>query len=81
MGYVMDDDQIVERARQASVEGRPSCTSSAGCTTSCRLITMSTWSAGSRRPHPEIHLKAYTAVEIEWFCKLSRQSVEQVLQI
>ena len=29
---------------------------------------------------PEIHIKAYTAVEIEWFCKISRKSVEAVLK-
>ena len=29
---------------------------------------------------PEIHIKAYTAVEIEFFCKIARKSVEEVLQ-
>ena len=29
---------------------------------------------------PEIHIKAYTAVEIEWFCKITRKSVEQILK-
>ena len=33
-----------------------------------------------RETAPEIHIKAYTAVEIEWFCKISRKSVEQVLK-
>ena len=29
---------------------------------------------------PEIHVKAYTAVEIEFFAKISRRSTEQVLR-
>ena len=29
---------------------------------------------------PEIHIKAYTAVEIEWFCKITRKSVKQVIE-
>src|SRR4051794_24089635 len=41
--YVMDRDQIVARAGQAHERGRPSCTSSAGCTTSCRSTTTWTW--------------------------------------
>ena len=50
--YVMDRDQIVERAGRRTSRGRPSCTSSAACTTSCRSTITSTWSAGSRRRRP-----------------------------
>ena len=35
-GYVMTDDQILERAAEAIAAARPNCTSSAGCTISCR---------------------------------------------
>ena len=50
--YVMDRDQIVERAGRRRRGGRPSCTSSAGCTTSCRSTITWTSSAGSRRRAP-----------------------------
>src|SRR5262249_23664969 len=30
---------------------------------------------------PEIHVKAWTAVEIEWFCKISKKTTEDVLKI
>ena len=77
----MDRDQIVERARQAVVaRARPSCTSSAACTTSCRssyYVDVVRW---IKETAPEIHIKAYTAVEIEFFCKIARKSVEEVLR-
>lgn len=33
-----------------------------------------------KREHPQVHLKAYTAVEIDWFSKISGLSFEQVLE-
>jgi aminodeoxyfutalosine synthase len=30
--------------------------------------------------HPEIHLKAFTAIEIKWFAKLARMSIRETLQ-
>lgn len=32
-----------------------------------------------RRSHPDVQIKAYTAVEIDFFARLSRRSIEQVL--
>ena len=71
------------RAGAASRRARPlpRCTWSAVCTTSCHSSTTSTWCGtdqGDRRY--EVHIKAYTAVEIEWFCKITKQSVEAVLR-
>ena len=47
--YVMDRDQIVERARQASGAAPPSCTLSAGSITSCHLAITSMSCVGSGR--------------------------------
>ena len=33
-----------------------------------------------KEAHPEIHLKAYTAVEIEWFARISKLSIRRVLE-
>ncbi len=30
--------------------------------------------------YPELHLKAWTPVEIDWFCRLSKKSVREVLE-
>ena len=37
-------------------------------------------SAGSTTPTPSSHLKAYTAVEIEFFAKIARLSLREVLE-
>ena len=29
---------------------------------------------------PEIHVKAYTGVEIEWFAKIARQPIREILR-
>ncbi len=45
-GYVMDESQVKERARRRTAGGRPSCTSSVGCITSCRSSGTSMSCAG-----------------------------------
>ncbi len=77
--YVMDRDQIVERARQASARGATELHIVGGLHHKLPFgyyLDVVRW---IRETAPEIHIKAYTAVEIEWFCKISRKSVEQVL--
>ncbi len=77
--YVMDRDQIVERARQASGRGATELHIVGGLHHKLPFsyyVNVVRW---IKEIAPEIHIKAYTAVEIEWFCKISRQSVEQVL--
>ena len=78
--YVMDRDQIVERARQASARGATELHIVGGLHHKLPFgyyLDVVRW---IRETAPEIHIKAYTAVEIEWFCKISRKSVEQVLK-
>ena len=78
--YVMDRDQIVERARQASERGATELHIVGGLHHKLPFdyyVDVVRW---IKETSPEIHIKAYTAVEIEWFCKITRKSVEQVLK-
>jgi aminodeoxyfutalosine synthase len=77
--YVMDRAQIVERARQASARGATELHIVGGLHHKLPFgyyVDVVRW---VKEAAPEIHVKAYTAVEIEWFCKISRKSVEVVL--
>ncbi len=78
--YVMDRDQIVERARQASARGATELHIVGGLHNKLPFsyyVDVVRW---IKETAPEIHIKAYTAVEIEFFCKIARKSVEQVLR-
>jgi aminodeoxyfutalosine synthase len=78
--YVMDHDQVVERARQASARGATEMHVVGGLHNKLPFefyLNVVRW---IRETAPEIHIKAYTAVEIEWFCKITRKSAEVVLK-
>src|SRR5271168_4816787 len=78
--YVMDRDQIVERARQASARGATELHIVGGLHNKLPFdyyLDVVRW---IKETAPEIHIKAYTAVEIEWFCKITRKSVKQVIE-
>ncbi len=78
--YVMDRDQIVERATQAAARGATEMHVVGGLHNKLPFdfyLNVVRW---IKETAPEIHIKAYTAVEIEWFCKITRQSVEVVLR-
>jgi aminodeoxyfutalosine synthase len=79
-GYVMSDAQILDRGREA-VEN--------GCTELHIVGGLHhqkpfEWYANLLRilndAYPDLHLKAWTAVEINWFEFLTKTSVRQVLQ-
>jgi aminodeoxyfutalosine synthase len=78
--YVMDRDQIVERARQASERGATELHIVGGLHHKLPFTYYVDVVRWVKEAAPEIHVKAYTAVEIEWFCKISRKSVETVLK-
>ncbi len=78
--YVMDRDQIVERARQASARGATELHIVGGLHNKLPFdyyLDVVRW---IRETAPEIHIKAYTAVEIEWFCKIARRPVDDILK-
>ncbi|MBX6313462.1 MAG: aminofutalosine synthase MqnE [Isosphaeraceae bacterium] len=79
-GYVMDEAQIKERARQAHSRGATELHIVGGLHHKLPFryyVDVVRW---VKEAAPEIHVKAYTAVEIEWFTKISRQPIEAVLR-
>jgi len=78
--YVMDRDQIVERARQAHARGATELHIVGGLHHKLPFdyyVDVVRW---IREAAPEIHIKAYTAVEIEFFSKIARRPVEGILR-
>jgi len=78
--YVMDRDQIIERARQAHERGATELHIVGGLHNKLPFeyyVDVVRW---IKEVAPEIHVKAYTAVEIEFFAKIARLSVKQVLE-
>jgi aminodeoxyfutalosine synthase len=78
--YVMDRDQVIERARQASQRGATELHIVGGLHHKLPFsyyVDVVRW---IRETAPEIHVKAYTAVEIEFFSKIARISTEEVLR-
>lgn len=78
--YVMTEGQIKERAAQASARGATELHIVGGLHNKLPFswyVDIVRW---VKEAAPEIHVKAYTAVEYEWFAKISRKSIEQCLQ-
>jgi aminodeoxyfutalosine synthase len=78
--YVMSDAEIRERADEAHSRGVTEMHIVGGLhhlkdfDWYCKLLRI------VKEAHPEIHLKAYTAVEIEWFARISKLSIRRVLE-
>lgn len=78
--YVMDRDQVVERARQASERGATELHIVGGLHHKLPFsyyVDVVRW---IKETAPRIHVKAYTAVEIEFFAKIARKSREDILR-
>lgn len=78
--YVMDRDQIVERARQAHERGATELHIVGGLHNKLPFeyyLDVVRW---IKETAPEIHVKAYTAVEIEFFAKIAKLSTRQVIE-
>src|SRR3954470_10935383 len=72
--YTMGEDQIKERARQASGRGATELHIVGGLHHKLPFqyyVDVVRW---VKEVAPEIHVKAYTGVEIEWFKKIARLS-------
>src|SRR3954466_8920557 len=79
-GYVMDRDQILTRARQAHERGATELHIVGGLHHKLPFdyyVDVVRW---IKETYPEIHIKAYTAVEIEFFAQIARLSIEEVLR-
>jgi aminodeoxyfutalosine synthase len=78
--YVMERDQIVERAGQAHDRGATELHIVGGLHHKLPFeyyVDVVRW---IRESYPEIHIKAYTAVEIEFFAKIARLGIREVLE-
>jgi aminodeoxyfutalosine synthase len=78
--YVMDRDQIVERARQAHERGATELHIVGGLHHKLPFdyyVDVVKW---IHNAFPEIHIKAYTAVEIEFFARIARRSIKEVIE-
>jgi aminodeoxyfutalosine synthase len=76
----MDRTQILERAGQAHDRGATELHIVGGLHNKLPFdyyVDVVRW---IRDAYPEIHIKAYTAVEIEFFAKISRLSIREVIQ-
>jgi aminodeoxyfutalosine synthase len=78
--YVMDRAQILERARSAHDRGATELHIVGGLHHKLPFdyyVDLIRW---IKDDYPEIHIKAYTGVEIEFFSKIARLSIREVLQ-
>jgi aminodeoxyfutalosine synthase len=79
-GYVMDRDQIQKRALEAHARGATELHIVGGLHHKLPLSYYVDLLGWIKEVAPEIHLKAYTAVEYEFFAKISRKSIRGVLE-
>lgn len=78
--YVMGEDEIKTRASQAHDRGATELHIVGGLHHKLPFswyVDVVRW---VKEAAPEIHVKAYTAVEIEWFCKIARRPIDEVLR-
>ena len=78
--YVMDRDQILARAGQAHDRGATELHIVGGLHHKLPFdyyVDVVKWIHDA---YPELHIKAYTAVEIEFFAKISRKPIKEVIQ-
>jgi aminodeoxyfutalosine synthase len=78
--YTMDEAQIKERAAQAHGRGATELHIVGGLHHKLPFqyyVDVVRW---VKEAAPEIHVKAYTAVEIEWFSKIERQPTRAILR-
>lgn len=79
-GYVMDRDQIVDRARKAHERGATELHIVGGLHHKLPFdyyVDVVRW---IKAEFPELHIKAYTAVEIEFFAKIARLTIRETLE-
>jgi aminodeoxyfutalosine synthase len=78
-GYVMSDEQIVERAAEAERRGATELHIVGGLHHQLPYDWYLNVIRIIHQAHPRLHLKAYTAVEWDWFMRLTGRSIEDLL--
>jgi aminodeoxyfutalosine synthase len=78
-GYVMSDEQILERAREAEARGCTEMHIVGGLHHQLPYDWYLNVIRIIHQSHPRLHLKAYTAVEWDWFARLTGRSTRDLL--
>ena len=79
-GYVMPDEQILHRADEAQSRGATELHIVGGLHPDLSLDWYLEMMRGLKQRFPKAHLKAFTAIEIGWFAKREKLSIEEVLR-
>jgi aminodeoxyfutalosine synthase len=78
-GYVMTDEQVLERAREAEARGATELHVVGGLHHQLPYEWYLSVVRVIHRAHPRLHLKAYTAVEWDWFARLTGRPTRELL--
>jgi aminodeoxyfutalosine synthase len=78
-GYVMSDEQMVARAAEAEARGATELHIVGGLHHQLPYDWYLNVVRVIHRAHPRLHLKAYTAVEWDWFARLTGRSTRDIL--
>ena len=79
-GYLMSDEQIVERGREAVEAGSTEMHIVGGLHHQMKFEWYVNVIRLLHEAFPRLHLKAWTAVEINWFQHLTRRSIREILE-
>jgi aminodeoxyfutalosine synthase len=79
-GYLMSDEQILERGREAVESGCTEMHIVGGLHHQKKFDWYLNIIRLLHEAYPRLHLKGWTAVEINWFCHLAKMSVREVLE-
>lgn len=78
-GYVMTDEQILQRAREASEQGATELHIVGGLHHHLGYEWYRNIIKSIHEHYPELHLKAWTAVEWDWFERLTKRPTKELL--
>jgi aminodeoxyfutalosine synthase len=79
-GYLMTDDQILARGAEAVENGCTEMHIVGGLHHQMKYEWYVNVIRLLHEAYPELHLKAWTPVEIDWFCRLAKKSVREILE-
>jgi aminodeoxyfutalosine synthase len=78
-GYVMSDEQILQRAREASEQGATELHIVGGLHHNLGYDWYRNIIQSIHEAYPDLHLKAWTAVEWDWFERLTKRPTKELL--
>jgi len=77
--YEMPVEQVISTAGKPPTPARPKCTSSAACTRGVKFDYYLDMLRGIKTARPQLHIKAFTAIEIVHFTRVARIASGEVL--